>query len=198
MENNILVYRHRRLDTNKVFYIGIGSEIRPHSKVNRNKHWHNIVNKAGYTVEVMYDNLSWGEACELEIFLIALYGKENLANMTSGGDGSLGRVFSDESIKKISDSHKKLRAEGKGNPPPAGMKGDKNPFYGKQHTQDSKQKIAENNGRRVLNTLTNEVYVSAAEAARVLNISCSTLKAKLYGRLKNDTTLCYQDSIISG
>jgi hypothetical protein len=30
MENNIVVYRHVRLDTNEVFYIGIGNETRPY------------------------------------------------------------------------------------------------------------------------------------------------------------------------
>jgi hypothetical protein len=32
MENNILVYRHRRNDTNEVFYIGIGKKRRPFDK----------------------------------------------------------------------------------------------------------------------------------------------------------------------
>lgn len=32
MENNICVYRHRRLDTNQVFYVGIGTKYRPFKK----------------------------------------------------------------------------------------------------------------------------------------------------------------------
>lgn len=43
-----LVYKHIRLDTNQVFYIGVGkTDKRPYSKIYRNKHWHNVVNKAG-------------------------------------------------------------------------------------------------------------------------------------------------------
>jgi hypothetical protein len=79
-----LVYRHRRLDNNKVFYIGIGNEKRPYSK-KRNKHWQNVVNKTDYVVEIISENLSLEDACELEMFLISEYGVKNLTNITCGG-----------------------------------------------------------------------------------------------------------------
>ncbi len=58
------LYRHIRLDTNEVFYIGIGTIIpfvkkfesvykRAHSKNDRNNHWKNIVNKTDYKVEII-------------------------------------------------------------------------------------------------------------------------------------------------
>lgn len=37
MKNTITLYRHVRLDTNEVFYVGIGKATRPSSKHNRNK-----------------------------------------------------------------------------------------------------------------------------------------------------------------
>lgn len=46
--SNICVYQHIRLDTNEVFYIGIGNIKRPYIISNRNIHWKNIVNKVGY------------------------------------------------------------------------------------------------------------------------------------------------------
>ena len=102
-----IVYQHRRKDTNEVFYIGIGkTEKRAISKSYRNNHWHHIVNKAGYIIEIIHHDLTWLEACEKEIYLIAFYGRADLGlgsivNMTSGGEGILGYKFSDESRKKM-------------------------------------------------------------------------------------------------
>ena len=65
------LYRHIRLDSNQVFYIGIGkkrnvgyfktykSEFeRAFSMGNHTKHWTNIVKKAGYKVEILYESNS--------------------------------------------------------------------------------------------------------------------------------------------
>jgi hypothetical protein len=88
-----VVYRHRRLDTNEIFYIGIGKEIkRAYSKAKRNPLWKSIINKTNYEVEILYNNISTEDAKELEIFLISLYGRRDLglgplSNMTDGGDG---------------------------------------------------------------------------------------------------------------
>ena len=92
-----LVYRHRRLDTNKIFYVGISKDDkRPYSDGRyRNKIWNKIVKKTDYIVEIIANNISYEDALELEIFLISLYGKisENngvLSNLTDGGEGTLG------------------------------------------------------------------------------------------------------------
>lgn len=105
-KNNFCVYRHRRLDNNKIFYIGIGNYNRPYVKYDRNKYWNNIVNKTDYAVEILVTELDWETACELEILLITEYGRKNnntgiLCNMTSGGDGVLGYRHTKESIEKI-------------------------------------------------------------------------------------------------
>lgn len=101
-----IVYRHRRLDTNKIFYIGIGkSEERAYSNTSRNYHWRNITKNTKYNVEIVATEISWEDACELESFLISEYGRRDLklgdlVNMTGGGEGSLGRVVKD-STKSI-------------------------------------------------------------------------------------------------
>ena len=60
-----IVYRHIRLDTRRPFYIGIGvNKARAYSVKNRNKHWHNIVNKSGYEVQILFDYLTYEEAKE--------------------------------------------------------------------------------------------------------------------------------------
>lgn len=116
---NAYVYRHIRKDTNEVFYIGIGINSksykvpynRANSKRNRSEFWHYIVNKTDYNVEIVFDNLTRNEACEKEIELIAFYGRRDLnngtlVNMTDGGDGLSGHVFSEDHKKKIGEKHK--------------------------------------------------------------------------------------------
>ena len=69
------VYRHIRIDKNEPFYIGISSGddySRANSKKNRNTHWHNIVNKTDYKVEIMLDDLTIEEACKKEIEFISI------------------------------------------------------------------------------------------------------------------------------
>jgi hypothetical protein len=112
------VYRHIRLDKNEPFYIGIGSDKnynRAKTNTRRNKHWLNI-SKYGFEVDILFDNLTWDEACEKEKEFIALYGRSDLGkgvlcNLTNGGDGVLGRIFkhSEDSKLKMSKTRKGVR-----------------------------------------------------------------------------------------
>jgi hypothetical protein len=107
------VYQHIRLDTDEVFYIGIGSDtegkyIRAYKKNGRNLHWNHIVNKVGYRVEILKDGISWEEAYEEEKRFIKLYGRRNLnegnlVNLTDGGDGTMGAIVSEETRLKLSE-----------------------------------------------------------------------------------------------
>jgi len=107
-----IVYQHRRKDTNEVFYIGIGkTRRRAYSKENRNNHWHNIVNKVGYDVDILMEGLTWDDACIKETELIKNYGRNDLGegflvNMTDGGEGTPNRILSDESKRKIGEASK--------------------------------------------------------------------------------------------
>lgn len=107
-----IVYQHRRLDTNEIFYIGIGKTIaRSKSKKSRNRYWHHIVDKVGYCVEILHNNITWDDACELEMSYIKQYGRQDLGtgmlvNMTDGGDGSVNVIVTEESRNKISKIHK--------------------------------------------------------------------------------------------
>lgn len=108
------VYRHIRLDKNHPFYIGIGNDksfTRAKQKIRRNKIWYDIVNKSEFIVEILFDDISWDEACKKEIEFINLYGRIDkksgiLANMTDGGNGTAGRVMSDEWRKNKSEMMK--------------------------------------------------------------------------------------------
>ena len=160
-----IVYRHIRPDKNQPFYVGIGKEEeRAYNKVKRNKIWKDIKNKnKNYVVEIIFRDLSWEEACRREILYIKLYGRIDqgtgiLANMT-GGDGTNGLKWSDESRKRVSEQRKGIkqtpeniakRVAGRiGKPLSEEHKqklresklGDKNPWFGKKFSEDHINKL---------------------------------------------------------
>jgi hypothetical protein len=136
------VYLHKRKGTNKVFYVGKGTKNkngqRSESDKNRNKWWHNVVNKdGGFDVEIYKDNLNENEAFQLEKQLIEDIGLENLVNITEGGVG--GDTLSkhpniSEIGKKISQHHK----------------GKNNPNYGKGYMKWWTEKYGEETAKKML------------------------------------------------
>lgn len=175
-KNDCLVYRHIRLDNNKVFYIGISNNMRrPFRKDKRNKFWVNIVNKTDYIVEIISKGLSWEDACELEILLIQEYGRRNLGlgelvNLTDGGDGMINHRHTEESKKKMSVASSN-----------------------KLHSIETKEKIKDNNPNKklVLNFETGIFYDSLVDAALSINMKITTLGGKLRGVRPNETSLRY-------
>ena len=109
---NCYVYLHYTIDTNKIFYIGIGTHdlIKYHSKYtramecsacSRNYLWRRYYLKHGRRVEIYKDNLTEKEAKEIEIYLIEKYGRiinksGILCNISAGGEGR----FKDNSNNK--------------------------------------------------------------------------------------------------
>lgn len=106
------LYRHIRLDTNKPFYIGIGSDIkgrytRAYQKNNRNVDWYSIIKQTSYKVEIMLDGLPLNQLYESEKFFINYYGRVQdgglLVNKSLGGKfGKLGTKDSIETRLKKS------------------------------------------------------------------------------------------------
>jgi group I intron endonuclease len=110
---------------------------------------------------IFMDGLSEYDAKQTEIKLIALfktnvckYGDKYGYNCTDGGEGCSGRIPSEETRKKISESHK-----GENNPMYGvrltgdknhmyGRTGDKHPNYGKHQTEETKKKISKANSGR--------------------------------------------------
>lgn len=88
------VYAHRKLSDHSLFYIGISDKdkYRKTTKHHRSVFWNNTFEKHGAYYEVLAENISFDEAKELEVFLIALIGRADintgtLVNLTDGGDG---------------------------------------------------------------------------------------------------------------
>lgn len=118
--NNFYLYRHIRLDKNEPFYIGIGTKDKYFSKDSEYyrancKHvspiWNKIVDKTPYSVEILLESDNYKFIQEKEIEFIKLYGRKDLkngtlANLTDGGEGSRGRVVTEQYSRKISEVHR--------------------------------------------------------------------------------------------
>ena len=108
-----IVYRHIRLDKNEPFYVGIGKTInRAYSKYSRNKIWNSIINKSNYQVDILFDNLTWEEACIKEQEFIKIYGRIDnktgvLSNLTDGGEGTINYIFTKNHKKLIAEANSK-------------------------------------------------------------------------------------------
>jgi len=99
--NNFCVYAHTKPD-GTIFYIGKGLKRRSRETRLRNKYWQNVVNKYGYNIVILADNLTNKQALSEEILLIAHFKKFNtLTNMTLGGEGMLGYKMPQSSKDKI-------------------------------------------------------------------------------------------------
>jgi hypothetical protein len=116
-----IVYQHRRKDTNEIFYIGIGEEKKRAYVYGRNPHWNRLVDKHGYEVEILHENLTLEEACKIETKLIKEIGRADLklgplTNLTDGGDTSpmkdplVAKRVSD-SLIALGDNHPSRRQE---------------------------------------------------------------------------------------
>jgi hypothetical protein len=94
------IYCHRKKTDGKCFYIGKGTGYRYKNIYNRNNHWKNIVNKHGFTWEILINNISEEKAFELEAEFCKQIGYENLCNINQEkGNGGWSR--SEETILKL-------------------------------------------------------------------------------------------------
>ena len=125
-----IVYQHKRKDTGEIFYVGIGKEESRAYEYGRNHLWQKIVDETEYDIEITHRDIIYEEACSIEKYIIAFWGRKNLGlgpltNLTDGGDTTegyrhtentkekisttlIGFKHSQESIQKIADSHKEV------------------------------------------------------------------------------------------
>ena len=111
--NEYYVYVHLNPNTKEVFYVGIGKGNRAWNQwAGRNKFWENYVNKYGFEVELISENLTRKQAEKIEISLIADLGRRQideggtLVNRSSGGEGSTGYTHTEEFKQKMSEDRK--------------------------------------------------------------------------------------------
>lgn len=171
------VYMHKNKINGKM-YIGITSrppEIRwgtngSQYTSTRNPCFYNAIQKYGwdnFEHIILFENLTEQEAKLKERELIAkyhtcIYDDNKMGyNMTFGGEGTLGHIISEETRQKMSESKKgeKNSFYGKhfseeskkklSNALKGKMAGEKNPFYGQKHSEETKQKLSEYAAARI-------------------------------------------------
>ena len=211
------LYRHIRLDTMQPFYIGVGKEEkfgrypRAYSYQSRNKHWHSIVKKTDYRVDILMEGLEYREAEEKEKEFIAIYGRANsnngiLCNLTDGGGGTLGVPLSESHKKnlskfftgrKLSESHlQKMRdyvftEEHKNNL--------RNALKGRVVSKETKEKISKaNKGHKITQEQIEKMKISKRKSFELNGIKPPTneKKEKIMLSQKNRIKLSayYKDS----
>ncbi len=126
------------------YYIGKGTKYRIYEKGGR------PCSKPKNKSRVIFlkQNLTEEEAFKHEIYMIGVFGRRDLGtgilrNKTNGGDGTSGRVLTEETKKKISISNK-------------GKTGS-NGFKGKQHSIEAKTAIS-NSKRGTIGTFTGKTH----------------------------------------
>lgn len=167
------------------YYVGITCKDNPEKRWEHgygyrgNEHFFRAITKYGWdniSHEIIAQGLSFQEACDMEKLFIALYNSKNKEygyNKTYGGEGVVGVHMNEAECKRRSES----------------FKGEKNPFYGKNHSIDTRNKMSERHydcsgaknprARRVFQfSLTHQFikkYDTVTDAAKYFNINDMTI-----------------------
>lgn len=117
------LYSHTRLDTNEVFYIGIGKVYsgsertkyeRAFAKSKRTKFWKSIIAKTKYRVDILFEHEDLKLIKSKEIAFIAQYGRRwkgegSLVNFSSGGEFNDGPKSRGVRITQLSLEGEKIK-----------------------------------------------------------------------------------------
>ena len=112
LENNYYIYVHCTLDEDIPFYIGKGKKNRCKHHSDRSDWWKRIVAKHDYYIKILEINLTQEVALSKEKEYILKFGRRQfknggtLVNLTDGGDGVSGKIFTDEEREALSKKFK--------------------------------------------------------------------------------------------
>jgi hypothetical protein len=197
-----IVYNHKIKGTKNIFYVGMGKDIkRAYSKSGRNKDWHDLVNKYGYDIEITHTDIIYEDSLLIERYLIDFYKSigVNLVNKTSGGQGSLNRIISEETRNKISLALKgkkqtdEQKAKYKNRKHPRGMLNKKHKESTLQILREKRKGSLNSSSRKVIDVISGMIYYTLKDAARDFNINYTQLSEMLNGKRNNNTNLKFYE-----
>lgn len=177
--------------TDKCLNIGIG--VRGGDNISRNPNKDQIINRIKTTLNDRYSRMS--EEDKKSIFgrsgaSNSMFGKKHsiearelISKANIGNTIWLGRKHKASSIAKMSENGKLLI-------------GSKNPFYGRHHTNETKQKIAAMNKGRIPSNavkivIDGVIYNSATEASRLTKISLPTILFRIRSKNPKFRSYCF-------
>lgn len=175
-------YKHYKADDNTVFYVGKGKLDRCLHRKDRSQWWYNTVNKHGYYIIIDEINLTEEQAFAREKELVSIYGRKQygglLINLTDGGEGVSGKIFTEEERQQKSiymKNHPEQWAECIGKK----AYGEDNPNYG---NRGSKNPMAKHVYKCDLQGNLIKEYNSLVEAAEENNTQGSSISAVCLGK----------------
>lgn len=142
---------------------------------------------------------------EKEIFYIKKFKNEGcyLLNLTNGGKSIRGFKMPRNIVERISNKNRGKPSKLKGikfsekrkkqmSENSKSLLGDKNPFFGKKHTEETKLKMSINkkgkpahNRKKIICLNNNTIYNSIREAANILGFKRSSISSVLQGKAKS-------------
>jgi len=210
-----VIYRHLK-PCGEVFYIGIGKKHkRAYAKSDRSNFWKDTVKKYGYEVQILKSDLTWDDAVELEIILIAYYGRRNLGkgtlvNLTDGGEGTNGAkletrikiidtrtgklVTKEEASKEIGISPSHLYSLLKGKLTNYTYYVYEKNYKGEVHYPEDKL----HEHLKVINIKTKEIFNSMISGARSIGMSTAAFQRRMKGEVKNNTPFVLLNNYVEG
>ena len=126
--------RHRR---------HVQTSFNKNAKRDYNTPFHRAIRKYGienFEIKILAENIETQEKLnEYEIFFIKRYKTLNIQNGYNVAEGGYNNPFAGKTEKEMDEFKRKVSESRKGQ-----MTGESNPFYGKQHSQETKNKISKN------------------------------------------------------
>ena len=182
--NTFYTYAHCK-PNGSIFYIGKGLEDRAWSKDNRNIHWKRTVDKHGYKVEILANWKTENEAFDHERLLISCFKDMGikLVNMTNGGEGSSGYRWTEKQKANFD------------------IFGEKNPMFGKRHSQETKDKISAKASQRTVSETAKAKISNSLKNREFSESHLEKLKVSLIGNKnglggKGGSKKCKVDDVI--
>ena len=87
-DTSFYVYVHKKKTDGTIFYVGKGKGRRAYQMSNRSMYWDNVSKKHGVDVEITHIGLTESQSFYIEKKMIQKIGRENLVNLTPGGEGN--------------------------------------------------------------------------------------------------------------